>query len=104
LHAIDGNFSLSRQKGAGSADPRSFTSCYHISPEEVDRFKDEVQKQKKKPADAPSILVPCSEHWVASKSVREGTIGFFEQTGIFISVCRHGIVETYAEMWHSGEL
>ncbi|KAG1761239.1 hypothetical protein EDD22DRAFT_980308 [Suillus occidentalis] len=28
----------------------------------------------------------------------------FEQTGIFLSACQHGIVQTVTEMCHSGEL
>ena len=36
--------------------------------------------------------------------VDEDTVKVFEQTGIFLSACRHGIILTCAEMLRSGEL
>ena len=103
LHAMDGNFSLKRVDGSGLADERVFSSDYHISPEQVDEFKDDVTHRAH--TQLTSVVAPCpAENWAAASSVSEETIKVFEQTGIFLSACRHGIVETFAEIRRSGEL
>ncbi|KAG1846441.1 hypothetical protein F4604DRAFT_1688384 [Suillus subluteus] len=39
-----------------------------------------------------------------NNSLNENTVSIFNQTGIFVSACRHGIVQTLVEMCKSGEL
>ena len=51
----------------------------------------------------------CTDSWTAdkaTKSTRSTTAlgDVFEQTGVFLVTCRHGIVEFVAEMIQSGEL
>lgn len=46
----------------------------------------------------------CTSNWTAANTVAEGTTTVFDQTGIFISTCRHAIVQTIVEMRRSGEL
>jgi hypothetical protein len=105
---MDGNFSLKRVDGSGLADERIFESNYHISPSDIDCFKDEVKKRHNvsvnKPARADGATVSCTDNWTAANSFSEETIKVFEQTGIFVCACRHGIIELFAEMKRSGEL
>ncbi|THH00432.1 hypothetical protein EW026_g2103 [Hermanssonia centrifuga] len=118
MHGMDGNNSVKRMIDSGHADERVFTSPLFISPEEVNVFKDDVKDKpgkataKKKRKDQAVIEPPegdsssCAERWNASKAsaAADETVHTFEQTGIFLSACRHGIVETVAEMRRSGEL
>ncbi|KAG1884380.1 hypothetical protein F4604DRAFT_1677018 [Suillus subluteus] len=46
----------------------------------------------------------CTENWKAANAVTEKTINVFDQTGVFVSACRHGIIQTVVEMRQSGEL
>ncbi len=122
MHAMDGNSSVKRMTGSGHADERVLASHLFISPEDVDIFKDDVKnKPGKEPAtrqkrpgkksdrvesdriDAPTA---CADRWGATVagSASDETVQMFEQTGIFLCACRHGIVESVAEMRHSGEL
>jgi Kyakuja-Dileera-Zisupton transposase len=114
---MDGNNSLKRVEGSGRVDGRTFISNYLIPPAEIDRFKDDVRNQpgrnNSRVAQAPAdIGIPphgyeqtvCSDNWVAANAVSKDTLQLFEQTGVFISVCRHGFVQTLVEMRRSGEL
>ncbi|TFK60510.1 hypothetical protein BDN72DRAFT_730156, partial [Pluteus cervinus] len=120
LRAFDGNNSLKRFDGA-KADKREFESNYFLSNEYVDKFKDDVHNARKKPSPAtpPSTTLPtapeenegvekkatpCADTWHAATAVSEDTIKVFDQTGIFLSACRHAIVEFIVEMRKSGEL
>jgi hypothetical protein len=100
---MDGNFSAKRLDGSGSADPRLFQSRYFISEAEVDRFKDDVQRRTTSTVDS-TISSACTENWTAAKAVDDDKITVFDQTGIFLLACRHGLVECVAEMKRSGEL
>jgi hypothetical protein len=96
---MDGNSSAKRRDGYGSADPRIFTSKYHITPNIVDRFKNEVQS-------GPNRRDPdcTSQYKVANTIDNPSALDPFDQTGIFILTCRHHIVELLLEMKKSGEL
>jgi hypothetical protein len=107
---MDGNNSLKRVDGSGHADERIFRSSYIISLEEVDRFKDDVRLRpgaRAVPDPLPtgaSDESKCTENWKTANTVSENTVKVFDQTGIFISACRHGILQTLVEMRKSGEL
>ncbi|KAF8527482.1 hypothetical protein BU17DRAFT_73909 [Hysterangium stoloniferum] len=113
IQAMDGNQSMKRMPLA-AADNRTFTSDYDIGNENVDLFKDDVKrscrsaKGKHKLGDSDSPFdddeVICSNNWKASHAISEDTIRVFDQIGIYISACHHGLVQTYAEMHQSGEL
>ncbi|KAG1811307.1 hypothetical protein EV424DRAFT_1349695 [Suillus variegatus] len=49
-------------------------------------------------------LSRCAYNWKAANTITENTTKVFDQTGVFVSVCRHGIVQTLVEMRRSGEL
>lgn len=98
LHAMDGNESAKRLDDSGGTDPRSFDSTFFLSPEYVDKFKDEVQSRQSKDPD-------CGDRWKAANVVdNPAALDVFDQTGIFLLTCRHHIVEKIAEMVKSGEL
>jgi hypothetical protein len=105
VHAMDGNFSLKCVDSAGHTDERKFESSYQISPAQVDIFKDEVNHHSvnRSESSLPNTN-HCTDNWTAAKTTPEDTVKIFEQTGIFVSACRHGIIETFAEMRRSGEL
>lgn len=58
----------------------------------------------------PSVTVDvsndssCTDNWKAANTIAENTTNIFEQTGVFVSACRHGIIQTLVEMRRSGEL
>ncbi|KIK80742.1 hypothetical protein PAXRUDRAFT_157859 [Paxillus rubicundulus Ve08.2h10] len=104
LKSMDGNNSAKRMANAGYADQRVFQSRYMISPSQVDVFKDDVQLRPGARQQSDSDPASCTDNWKAANSTDENTIRVFEQTGIFLAACRHGMVQTIAEMRHSGEL
>ncbi|EJD45872.1 hypothetical protein AURDEDRAFT_63852 [Auricularia subglabra TFB-10046 SS5] len=104
--AMDGGQSMKRSATAGLADPRSYHSDYRIPPEEVDLCADEVRRRVPgEPGDdapAPSL---CAHRWKNAKAEHHKIApGMYQQTGGFVSMCRHGIVLWFAEMIRSGEL
>ncbi|KAG2130223.1 hypothetical protein DEU56DRAFT_740765, partial [Suillus clintonianus] len=110
LDSMDGNTSLKRVDGSGHADERVFPSTYLIPPSEVELFKDDVRLRPGTriatdgSPTAASDDSACTENWKTANTVTENTITVFDQTGIFVSACRHGIVQTLVEMRKSGEL
>ncbi|TFK58840.1 hypothetical protein BDN72DRAFT_781510 [Pluteus cervinus] len=121
LHAMDGNNSLKRFSSRADDDEGVFTSSYFIPPEEVDLYKDVVAQTSKKGVrtrakkfiksgrvELEDILVEdtfsCADGWTAASSITEDTVKVFDQTGVFLSTCRHAIVEFIVEMRKSGEL
>ena len=109
---MDGNNSAKRVDRSGHADPRVFDSDYFIPVSQVDHFKDDVKLRPGTKGLGNSIeglpfgenKTVCTEHWAVANATNECTIQAFDQTGIFLSACRHSIVETVTEMLHSGEL
>ncbi|KAI0043066.1 hypothetical protein FA95DRAFT_1631889 [Auriscalpium vulgare] len=123
LHAMDGNNSQKRLRGAGRADLRQFDSDYFLSPAQVDVFANEISGRRRKvpepgppvpdEADAelalPTTNQPkskCTDGWQAANATSMGksVTEVFDQTGVFLTTCRHGIVELVTEMVRSGEL
>ncbi|KAI0037653.1 hypothetical protein FA95DRAFT_1614014 [Auriscalpium vulgare] len=127
LHAMDGCSSHKRLNGVGHSDQRVFESSYFQSPQQVDVFKDEVKprKQRKRVEEIQDVEedeepsadmteglptdvggpTKCTDRWVTENATSTGkTAAVFEQTGIFIGACRHGIIELVQEMVRSGEL
>jgi len=113
MDSIDGNSSLKRVDGSGHADERVFTSSYLIHPAEVDMFKDDVRLRpgtRTTIADTSGGTTPvhmesaCTDNWKTANTISDNTVKVFEQTGIFISACRHGMIQTLVEMRRSGEL
>ncbi|KAJ7911697.1 hypothetical protein B0H13DRAFT_2328079 [Mycena leptocephala] len=125
LVTMDGNDSLKRiltkEKGVvdenGTAkrggserpDPRAADAggTYFLSREKVDRFTKEMLAQFAK---APRSRDPeedseCQERWKnMSEELTSHMWGIFDETGIFLCLCRHGFVLLVADMVRSGEL
>ncbi|KAG1762158.1 hypothetical protein EV702DRAFT_984185, partial [Suillus placidus] len=91
LHSMDGNFSAKHINGSGSTDPRVFHSDYFIPEAAVEHFKDDVRNRPGQCS--PHRNTSCTNNWTAARSVEEAKISVFEQTGIFIMACRHGLVD-----------
>ncbi|KAG2125460.1 hypothetical protein DEU56DRAFT_873092 [Suillus clintonianus] len=125
LDAFDGNNSLKRVDGSGHADEHSFPSTYLIPAAEVDLFKDDVRLRpgtRMTTGDnvylsnipgtqattgdevLPSNDSTCTENWRVANTTSENSTNVFDQTGVFVSACRHGIVQTLVELRRSGEL
>lgn len=50
-------------------------------------------------------LTPCTERWTNLADEESKKMwGIFHETGIFTTVCRHGIVLLFCDMIRSGEL
>ncbi|KAG2336047.1 hypothetical protein BDR05DRAFT_978864 [Suillus weaverae] len=78
---------------------------YFISKAEVDQFKDDVRRRAgESSATNSTMLGACTENWTAAKAVDDNKITVFDQTGIFLVACHHGIIECVMEMKRSGEL
>ncbi|KAF8229078.1 hypothetical protein L208DRAFT_1288390, partial [Tricholoma matsutake] len=110
LHAMDGNNFMKQVDGSGNCDEHVFSSDYLIPPSIVDNFKDDVATHPGTQAQLPQALpfgdekTWCTDNWTVANTVSKGTAQVFQQTGGFISACRHTIIETFIEMWQSGEL
>ncbi|KAG2758113.1 hypothetical protein P692DRAFT_20669010, partial [Suillus brevipes Sb2] len=91
LHSMDGDFLAKCINGSGSTDPHIFHSDYFIPEAAVEHFKDDVRNHSGQCS--PHQNTSCTENWTAARSVEEAKISVFQQTGIFIMACRHGLVE-----------
>ncbi|KAJ7640652.1 hypothetical protein B0H17DRAFT_1163952 [Mycena rosella] len=110
----DGNDSLKRilrkEQGAfddDGSDPNPRTADaggdYYLSREKVDRWSKEVLAQQR--SDNPEEDNLCQERWKnMSEEITEQMWGIFDETGIFLALCRHGFVLLIADMVKSGEL
>ncbi|KAJ7236144.1 hypothetical protein C8J57DRAFT_1530245 [Mycena rebaudengoi] len=91
-----------REKG----DKRDGGEDYYISQEKVDAWAKarlgEVLPTDPTPGGADN---PCPDHWKNMvNDVTSKTWGIFDETGIFLALCRHGFVLVVADMIRSGEL
>ncbi|KDN41112.1 hypothetical protein RSAG8_07666, partial [Rhizoctonia solani AG-8 WAC10335] len=111
LTTCDGGDSSKRCAAAGTADRRKYNSSYYLTPEEVNVFKHEVPTRKRKEsvsqaqgeATDPS---ECEKRWKNAKvdnNPDRKTRSIFDETGIFISACRHSFILTICDMIQSGE-
>ena len=132
IGALGGNNSLKRfLKEPRQSDPHVFQSDYFLSQEYIDQFKHEVKRRVRKqgaqvslillgqsdsnwfqviieegdPTDGHTGEATCTDRWrAANADAQKGTYNTFAETGVFVSVCRHGIIWTIADMICSGEL
>ncbi|KAJ7605703.1 hypothetical protein DFH06DRAFT_921037, partial [Mycena polygramma] len=124
LTAIDGNNSLKRvlmkergvdengvplRGGSERPDPRTSEGggSYFMTREKVDRWSKDVLAQLvtvPRSAD-PDEDSECQERWKnMSEELTERMWGIFDETGVFLALCRHGFVLLVADMVRSGEL
>ncbi|VDC03263.1 unnamed protein product [Peniophora sp. CBMAI 1063] len=114
MHASDGNESQKRLLNSGHTDHRDLLPpTFWISPEDVDKFADEVKrrdkgKKKKKTEEEEEEddgVCPSVQTWKAERAQAEDVAytAIFKQTGVYLCSCRHGIVEFIEQMIQSGE-
>ncbi|KAJ3746941.1 hypothetical protein EV360DRAFT_76388, partial [Lentinula raphanica] len=117
LGTMDGNNSLKRlyrrdtvdedsaEQSKERSDLRVGGGDYYLTREEVDGWsKGAVQEIVESGGEAEEAN-PCEERWKnLSESSTAKMWGVFEETGIFLSLCRHGFVLLIADMVRSGEL
>ncbi|KAG2143103.1 hypothetical protein DEU56DRAFT_911034 [Suillus clintonianus] len=120
LVSIDGNNSLKRWDSAiyGSTrrtDSRKARSDYWLDTCDVDRFKDEVRTRQRDSdddnwtdettANEGAGTFTCVNRWRnAGPDTRKKMFSVFDESGIFIAVCRHRFVFLACDMVRSGEL
>lgn len=57
------------------------------------------------PTDGVKEETPCTERWTnLSEDSKKKMWGTFDETGVFIATCRHGVVLLMCDMIKSGEL
>ncbi|KAG1819541.1 uncharacterized protein BJ212DRAFT_1445984 [Suillus subaureus] len=86
-------------------------ALYMIMSEDVDKFKDDMclcpgEQSVGNESVQPNESLTCMDNWQAANSMSgsENTVHVFKQTGIFLSACQHGIIQTLTKMRCSGEL
>lgn len=100
---LDGNFSLKRRdrqsswQGDSADEPfRQFDSKYRLSNDFVEIFANQTITADRTSGD------PCEENWQA---VREDpqVIRQFDENGVFMMTCCHGVAMGYADMIREAE-
>ncbi|KAI0667165.1 hypothetical protein C8Q78DRAFT_932730, partial [Trametes maxima] len=128
MYCMDGNNSLKRMRPLGGrkvGDTHVFEeSDYYISKADVDKFANEVKSTqlppRRPPEDSSSgaqepegdptdgatgVDSSCTKNWKAAQSDdKKRSWDVFEETGIFASACRHGLILWIIDMVRSGEL
>ncbi|KAF8337774.1 hypothetical protein F5887DRAFT_1063021 [Amanita rubescens] len=120
LITMDGNNSLKRVRrdvGELSAsdarkcrsalpDSRSAPGDYYISREEVDKWaKGTLDKELNRHDPNDDSETVCSGRWTNMVDALTSRMwGIFDETGVFLALCRHGFVLLVSDMVRSGEL
>lgn len=103
-------------------DPRPFLDTdYLLTPQYVDQFKDEVGNTSKAPnigtnEEEDSIddgaqpnesfekqRAECTNNFKSAHQEGKTMWGVFEETGWFVSACRHSLVMWFSDMLRTGE-
>ncbi|KAF8517056.1 hypothetical protein BU17DRAFT_30209, partial [Hysterangium stoloniferum] len=88
-------------------DGRQRINGFYLTPGEVDKFSSEpeILTEGGQPTDGVDKSNPCVERWknLADDAVKK-MWGIFDETGIFLAVCRHGTALLMCDMIKSGEL
>ncbi|KZO98204.1 hypothetical protein CALVIDRAFT_479161 [Calocera viscosa TUFC12733] len=104
----DGNNSSKRFAHSGRHDPRVYHSDYLLPEGEVNQFQNEVKRRTgtQSVKDGEEYATACADKWKAAQARTSG--GSFRQaldeTGHFLTVCRHAFVLYSVDMIRSGEL
>ncbi|KAG1869941.1 hypothetical protein F4604DRAFT_1926724 [Suillus subluteus] len=122
---FDGNNSLSRMAPLGGrqvGDTRLFKSDYYLERDYIDTF---ALQSNMLPSDDENVdptsqthtgegpgplntslaASACTDNWkAAAADAKKKSWGIFEETGIFASACRHGLILWIGDMIRSGEL
>ncbi|KAJ3769675.1 hypothetical protein FB446DRAFT_648232 [Lentinula raphanica] len=93
-------------KSKEGIDTRQAGGDYYLSREEVDRWsKESIQQLASGGADEAEAESSCANRWKnLSEELTTKMWGVYEETGIFLSLCRHSFVLLVVDMVNSGEL
>lgn len=87
-----------------SPDSRQVGGDYYLTREKVDRWAKDALEQLLQ-VDEDGEETPCEAHWQNMiNEVAARMWGIFDETGVFLALCRHGFVLVIADMVRSGEL
>ncbi|QRV97834.1 hypothetical protein RhiJN_25853 [Ceratobasidium sp. AG-Ba] len=132
MFSMDGNSSLKRPRKGGASDPVVYTPSYFMPSSYVDMFQNEVKRVRPptpppeplddtqdddpiiepEPASIPAGVGPtdselltssCATNWRAAQSQQcKKTSNIFEETGVFLACCRHGLIAVIVDKlsWH----
>jgi len=76
----------------------------YLTREQVDEWANEVLMEQV-PGYDPDDDNPCAECWQNMKTELTAKMwGIFEETGLFLALCRHGFILILVDMVRSGEL
>lgn len=122
LATWDGNNSLKRLRRAEQVEPindsdkpqlgkskegvdtRQAGGDYYLTREEVDRWSKEAIKGMSGEVEE-TVGNPCAERWKnLSETLTAKMWGVYEETGVFLALCRHSFVLLLTDMVNSGEL
>ncbi|KAF8317008.1 uncharacterized protein EI90DRAFT_3134060 [Cantharellus anzutake] len=102
----DGNTSLLHLPHRYESDNRIFYSDYYLPRSEVDVFEN-TKKQNSTTGTNDPLPESCAG-WKNSRpmpqTMKAGSLGVMDETGVFLVICRHGIVQFIMDMVRSGEL
>ncbi|KAE9407449.1 hypothetical protein BT96DRAFT_954511 [Gymnopus androsaceus JB14] len=91
-------------KSREHADSRKVDGEYYLTREEVDEWSKERIKEISE-GQVEDEENPCAERWKnLSEELTAKMWGVFEETGIFVCLCRHSFVLLIVDMVESGEL
>ncbi|KAJ6591458.1 hypothetical protein DFH09DRAFT_1244592 [Mycena vulgaris] len=93
-------------KSREHVDNRDAGDGYYISREKVDRWaKSRLGEQLPMQSGNADEDNPCADRWKNMiNDVTSKMWGIFDETGVFLALCRHGFVILLADMIKSGEL
>ncbi|KAJ7888131.1 hypothetical protein B0H14DRAFT_3430321 [Mycena olivaceomarginata] len=93
-------------KSREHVDNRDTGDGYYISRERVERWvRDRVADRLPMQSKEQGEENPCADRWKNMiNDVTSRMWGIFDETGIFLALCRHGFVLVIADMIRSGEL
>ncbi|KAG1790328.1 uncharacterized protein HD556DRAFT_1242477, partial [Suillus plorans] len=122
---FDGNNSLSRMAPLGGrqiGDTRLFKSDCYLEPDYINTFASQSNTlplddanvdptsqthtgEDPGPLNMSLATSACTDNWkAAAADAKKKLWGIFEETGIFASACRHGLILWIGDMVRSGEL
>lgn len=119
LVTMDGNDSLKRvlrrqnidgapasQRGMDQEDSRVVIGDYYLTRDAVNKWANAaLQSTMSAESSKDSEASPCEGRWQnMANEVTARMWGIFDETGVFLALCRHGFALVVADMVQSGEL
>lgn len=105
VEAIDETDPPQQGKSKEYTDTRKAGGDYYLSREEVDKWSKESIKEMDGGQAEEAEPNPCAERWKnLSEELTAKMWGVYEETGVFLCLCRHSFVLLITDMVTSGEL